>query len=40
MPPGMANTVKSRAIAGSVEQGLLRNPLALDEIYYRTTLRT
>jgi 4,5-dihydroxyphthalate decarboxylase len=29
-----------RAIAGSVEQGLLTKPLALDEIYYRTTLKT
>jgi 4,5-dihydroxyphthalate decarboxylase len=29
-----------RAIAGSVEQGLLTRPLALDEIYYRTTLKT
>jgi 4,5-dihydroxyphthalate decarboxylase len=29
-----------RAIAGSVEQGLLRQKLALEDIYYRTTLRT
>ncbi len=29
-----------RAVAGSVEQGLLTRPLALDEIYYRTTLKT
>jgi 4,5-dihydroxyphthalate decarboxylase len=35
----MARTVE-RAIKGSVEQGLLRKPLALDEIYYRTTLGT
>ena len=29
-----------RAIRGSVEQGLLTKPLALDDIYYRTTLDT
>jgi 4,5-dihydroxyphthalate decarboxylase len=29
-----------RAIAGSVEQGLLSKPLPLDEIYFRTTLKT
>jgi len=29
-----------RAIRGSVEQGLLRRPLSLAEIYYRTTLLT
>ena len=29
-----------RAIQGSVEQGLLRRNLALDDIYFRTTLRT
>ncbi len=29
-----------RAIQGSLEQGLLTKPLALDQIYYRTTLRT
>jgi 4,5-dihydroxyphthalate decarboxylase len=29
-----------RAIQGSLEQGLLTKPLALDEIYYRTTLKT
>jgi 4,5-dihydroxyphthalate decarboxylase len=29
-----------RAIAGSVEQGLLAKPLPLDEIYFRTTLKT
>lgn len=30
----------SRAIQGSVEQGLLAAPLRLDEVYYRTTLNT
>jgi 4,5-dihydroxyphthalate decarboxylase len=35
----MGRTVE-RAIRGSVEQGLLTKPLALDEIYYRTTLKT
>jgi 4,5-dihydroxyphthalate decarboxylase len=35
----MARNIE-RAIAGSVEQGLLTRPLALDEIYYRTTLKT
>ena len=29
-----------RAIQGSYEQGLLRRPLALDEVYFRTTLDT
>jgi 4,5-dihydroxyphthalate decarboxylase len=29
-----------RAIEGSVEQGLLTKPLALDDIYFRTTLKT
>jgi GFO/IDH/MocA oxidoreductase family protein len=29
-----------RAIQGSVEQGLLRRPLSLADIYYRTTLLT
>ena len=29
-----------RAIAGSLEQGLLRRPLTLEDIYFRTTLRT
>jgi hypothetical protein len=29
-----------RAIAGSVEQGLLTKPLPLDTIYFRTTLKT
>jgi 4,5-dihydroxyphthalate decarboxylase len=29
-----------RAIRGSVEQGLLSKPLALDDIYFRTTLKT
>jgi 4,5-dihydroxyphthalate decarboxylase len=29
-----------RAIQGSFEQGLLTKPLRLDEIYYRTTLKT
>jgi 4,5-dihydroxyphthalate decarboxylase len=29
-----------RAIQGSLEQGLLTKPLALDEIYFRTTLKT
>jgi 4,5-dihydroxyphthalate decarboxylase len=29
-----------RAIRGSVEQGLLTKPMALDQIYYRTTLKT
>ncbi len=29
-----------RAIQGSLEQGLLTKPLAIDEIYYRTTLKT
>jgi hypothetical protein len=29
-----------RAIRGSLEQGLLREPLRLEDIYYRTTLTT
>jgi len=29
-----------RAIRGSLEQGLLTKPLALEDIYYRTTLKT
>ena len=29
-----------RAIQGSLEQGLLRKPLRLEEIYFRTTLKT
>jgi hypothetical protein len=29
-----------RAIQGSLEQELLTKPLALEEIYYRTTLKT
>jgi hypothetical protein len=29
-----------RAIQGSLEQGLLTKPLQLEEIYYRTTLKT
>jgi 4,5-dihydroxyphthalate decarboxylase len=29
-----------RAIQGSFEQGLLRKPLRLEDVYYRTTLRT
>jgi hypothetical protein len=29
-----------RAIQGSLEQGLLRKPLRLEDIYYRTTLNT
>jgi hypothetical protein len=35
----MGRTVE-RAIQGSVEQGLLTRPLALDDIYFRTTLKT
>lgn len=35
----MGGTIE-RAIRGSVEQGLLARPLALDEIYFRTTLKT
>jgi 4,5-dihydroxyphthalate decarboxylase len=35
----MRRTVE-RAIQGSVEQGLLRQPLPLDQIYFRTTLKT
>jgi 4,5-dihydroxyphthalate decarboxylase len=35
----MGRTVE-RAIRGSVEQGLLTRPLALDDIYFRTTLKT
>ena len=29
-----------RGIQGSYEQGLLRRPLALDEVYFHTTLNT
>jgi hypothetical protein len=29
-----------RAIRGSLEQGLLTKPLRVEEIYYRTTLKT
>jgi 4,5-dihydroxyphthalate decarboxylase len=29
-----------RAIRGSLEQGLLTRPLALEDLYYRTTLNT
>jgi 4,5-dihydroxyphthalate decarboxylase len=29
-----------RAIRGSLEQGLLTKPLSLDDLYYRTTLKT
>jgi 4,5-dihydroxyphthalate decarboxylase len=29
-----------RAIQGSLEQGLLTKPLQLDQIYFRTTLKT
>ncbi len=35
----MRRTIE-RAIQGSVEQGLLTKPLALDDIYFRTTLKT
>jgi 4,5-dihydroxyphthalate decarboxylase len=35
----MGNNV-TRAIQGSLEQGLLTRPLRLEEIYYRTTLDT
>jgi 4,5-dihydroxyphthalate decarboxylase len=35
----MGRTIE-RAIRGSVEQGLLAKPLTLDEIYFRTTLKT
>jgi 4,5-dihydroxyphthalate decarboxylase len=35
----MRRTIE-RAIQGSVEQGLLKKPLALDDIYFRTTLNT
>ena len=35
----MGRTVE-RAIRGSLEQGLLTRPLALEDIYYRTTLNT
>jgi 4,5-dihydroxyphthalate decarboxylase len=35
----MGKTVE-RAIRGSLEQGLLRRPLRLEDIYYRTTLNT
>ena len=41
-PLGLAAMGKNieRAIQGSLEQGLLRKPLRLEEIYYRTTLKT
>jgi len=41
-PLGLAAMGKNveRAIRGSLEQGLLTRPLRLDEIYYRTTLKT
>jgi 4,5-dihydroxyphthalate decarboxylase len=41
-PLGLALMGKNieRAIQGSVEQGLLRRPLSLEDVYYRTTLRT
>jgi len=29
-----------RSIQGSLEQGMLRKPLRLEEIYFRTTLKT
>ena len=35
----MGKTI-DRAIRGSQEQGLLTRPLALEDIYYRTTLNT
>ncbi len=35
----MSRTIE-RAIQGSLEQGLLTKPLALDDIYFRTTLKT
>jgi 4,5-dihydroxyphthalate decarboxylase len=35
----MGKTVE-RAIRGSLEQGLLRRPLSLEDVYYRTTLNT
>jgi hypothetical protein len=28
-----------RAVQGSLEQGLLRKPLRLEDVYYRTTLK-
>jgi acetolactate synthase-1/2/3 large subunit len=37
--PILAKNVE-RAIRGSLEQGLLRRPLRLEDIYYRTTLNT
>src|SRR5499427_5009343 len=36
---GMGRNIE-RAIQGSLEQGLLTKPLQLEDIYYRTTLRT
>jgi 4,5-dihydroxyphthalate decarboxylase len=41
-PMGLAAMGRNieRAIQGSLEQGLLTRPLQLDEIYYRTTLKT
>jgi hypothetical protein len=35
----MGKTIE-RAIQGSMEPGLLTKPLALEDIYYRTTLNT
>jgi 4,5-dihydroxyphthalate decarboxylase len=35
----MGRTIE-RAIRGSLEQGLLKSPLALDDLYFRTTLKT
>ncbi len=41
-PVGLAAMGRNieRAIQGSLEQGLLTKPLALDQVYYRTTLKT
>ena len=41
-PIGLMKTRKNivRAIQGSVAHGLLRKPLALDEIYFHTVLDT
>ena len=38
-PVAMGKNIE-RAIQGSMEQGLLTKPLALEDIYYRTTLNT
>jgi len=35
---GAMSKAVERAIQGSHEQGLLRRPLRLEDIYYRTTL--